>query len=195
MSASWERERTRFAGQHSSIENVTIQPKFTWIQLQPYFSHIDSDITRRQSELTAEPSKSYRQPFGKRSEKFRSFRLTVEFTMCSTSNVSSGEIQCLNVECWFQDIFIFQPLTIPNLSRGVNIPGVSKYFQNSSLWRTPACYQQINAYSVERLKGRLHLDKLICLNHLIINQPVGRLIMTMAMILKMEKSTSEKADW
>ena len=29
MSASWERERTRFAGQHSSIENVTIQPKLT----------------------------------------------------------------------------------------------------------------------------------------------------------------------
>ena len=58
--------------------------------------------------------------------------------------------------------------------------------------RIPACYQQINAYSVERLKGRRHLDKLICLNHLIINQPVGRLIMTMAIILKMEKSTSEK---
>ena len=29
MSASRERERERFAGQHSSIENVTIQPKFT----------------------------------------------------------------------------------------------------------------------------------------------------------------------
>ena len=52
------------ARQHSSIRMI----QFNQNSLESNFSHIsltliDSDIIRRQSELTAEPSKSYRQPF------------------------------------------------------------------------------------------------------------------------------------